>query len=298
MAIPETQLDTWSNPGSQTQSKDTYATIKGALEASEAPYSGQSCTSFLQGSYGNDTNVYADSDVDVVMKVGSIYYYDLSRLSAAEQASFNSAFGSATYSFQEFRRDVIAQLKKKFAPNVDTSGKKAVLVKANGNRRDADVAVCANFRRYYKFVSAANESYAEGICFFTPDGTRVENFPKQHSANCTTKHQGTNQWFKPTVRIFKNMRNRMIQDKIIKDGLAPSYYLEGMLYNVPDDKFGKSYSDTVSNCINWLWTATRNDLVCANGMFFLLRDGSQVMWSPANFEEFLKATVKLWNEWK
>src|SRR5665213_2350941 len=201
MAIPEAQLDTWSKPGSQTQSKDTYATIKGALEASDAPYSSRSCTSFLQGSYGNDTNVYADSDVDVVMKVGSSYYYDLSRLSMTEQATFNSALGGATYSFQEFRRDVIAQLKKKFDPNVDTSGKKAVMVKANGSRRDTDVVVCANFRRYYKFVSTANGSYAEGICFFTPDGTRVENFPRQHSANCTTKHQGTNQWFKPTVRI-------------------------------------------------------------------------------------------------
>ena len=115
MAIPEAQLDTWSKPGSQTQSKDTYATIKGALEASDAAYSGRSCSSFLQGSYGNDTNVYADSDVDVVMKVGSIYYYDLSRLSPAEQAAFNAALGSgAAYSFQDFRRDVIAVLKKKF----------------------------------------------------------------------------------------------------------------------------------------------------------------------------------------
>jgi hypothetical protein len=299
MAIPEAQLDTWSKPGSQTQSKNTYATIKGALEAEDASYAGRSCSSFLQGSYGNDTNVYADSDVDVVMRVGSIYYYDLSRLSPAEQAAFNSALGGgAAYNLLEFRRDVIAQLKKKFDPNVDTSGKKAVMVKANGSRRDADVVVCANFRRYYKFASVGNESYAEGICFDTPDGTRIDNFPKQHSDNCTTKHQDTSQWFKPTVRIFKNMRNRMIQDNMIKNGLAPSYYLEGMLYNVPNDKFGNSYVTTVSNCINWLWTATRNDLICANGMFFLLRDGSQVMWSPGNFEEFLKATVKLWNEWK
>jgi len=298
MPIPEAQLDTWSKPGSQTQSKDTYATIKGALEASDAPYSGRSCISFLQGSYGNDTNVYADSDVDVVMKVGSIYYYDLSRLSPEEQAAFNSASGGTDYSFQDFRRGVIAVLKTKFGSDVDTTGKKAVMVKANGSRRDADVVVCANFRRYYKFESFANENHAEGICFFTPDGTRIENFPKQHSANCTTKHQNASQWYKPTVRIFKTMRNRMIQDKMIKDGLSPSYYLEGMLYNVPNDKFGKSYADTVSNCINWLWTAKRDDLICANGMFYLLRSGSQVMWSPANFEEFLKAAVKLWNEWR
>jgi hypothetical protein len=35
---------------------------------------------FLQGSYGNDTNIYAESDVDVVMRTDSIYYSDTSAL--------------------------------------------------------------------------------------------------------------------------------------------------------------------------------------------------------------------------
>src|SRR3546814_1044190 len=38
MAIPESQLETWAKQGSVTQSKDTYATIKAALEDSNAPY--------------------------------------------------------------------------------------------------------------------------------------------------------------------------------------------------------------------------------------------------------------------
>jgi hypothetical protein len=79
MPIPESQLGTWSHQGSVTQSKDTYTTIKRALEAPEVPYAGRSFESFLQGSYGNDTNVYADSDVDIVMKLNSTFYKDLSR---------------------------------------------------------------------------------------------------------------------------------------------------------------------------------------------------------------------------
>jgi hypothetical protein len=77
MAIPESQLDTWSAQGAVQQSKTTYATVKGVLESSSAPYSARSHDSFLQGSYGNDTNVYADSDVDVVMRLSSIYYDEL-----------------------------------------------------------------------------------------------------------------------------------------------------------------------------------------------------------------------------
>ena len=57
MSIPEVQLETWSKVGSQTQSKETYATVRSALDDKTATYAG-SIEIFLQGSYGNDTNVY------------------------------------------------------------------------------------------------------------------------------------------------------------------------------------------------------------------------------------------------
>jgi Nucleotidyltransferase domain len=73
MAIREAQLKTRSGQGSITQSKDTYATIKKALEASNTLYADKKYEIFLQGSYGNDTNVYADSDVDIVIKLNSCF---------------------------------------------------------------------------------------------------------------------------------------------------------------------------------------------------------------------------------
>lgn len=81
------------------------------------------------------------------------------------------------------------------------------------------------------------------------------NYPKQHSTNCTAKHQATNQWFKPTVRILKNMRNGMASAGLIEKKIAPSYYLEGLLYNVPNDKFGTNYEDTFVNAYNWIINA-------------------------------------------
>src|SRR3974390_887629 len=84
MRIPEAQLAVWSNVGSQRQSKDTYATIRNALDDKNAPYAG-SIEIFLQGSYGNDTNVYGkDSDVDIVALCNRVYFYDPSRLTAFE----------------------------------------------------------------------------------------------------------------------------------------------------------------------------------------------------------------------
>jgi hypothetical protein len=69
LAIPDSQLETWSHQGSVSQSCDTYATIKSVLEDSASPYYLKSFETFLQGSYCNDTNVYSESDVDVVIRL-------------------------------------------------------------------------------------------------------------------------------------------------------------------------------------------------------------------------------------
>jgi len=90
MGIPESQLETWANQGSVTQSSTTYATVKRALEASDTKYAGKTFEVFLQGSYGNDTNIYAESDVDVVIRLDSIYHYDVTGLNAWELATFNA----------------------------------------------------------------------------------------------------------------------------------------------------------------------------------------------------------------
>jgi hypothetical protein len=95
MPIPESQLETWSKVGSQTQSKETYTTIRNALDDKAAAYAG-STDIFLQGSYGNDTNVYGkDSDVDIVMLCDKAYFRDLSRLSPLEKAAYDAGAGGA-----------------------------------------------------------------------------------------------------------------------------------------------------------------------------------------------------------
>ena len=65
MAVSDAQLETWSHQGSKAQSAATYATVRRVLLDSRAPYANRSFDIFLQGSYNNDTNIYADSDVDI-----------------------------------------------------------------------------------------------------------------------------------------------------------------------------------------------------------------------------------------
>jgi hypothetical protein len=253
----------------------------------------------LQGSYGNDTNVYGkDSDVDIVMLCDRAYFRDLSRLAALERVAYDAAAGGApSYPFATFKADVIQILTKKFGADVDTSSKKAVKIKAKGNRRSADVLICEEFRRYSKYTGSRDE-YTVGVGFLTTDGTLIENYPKFHSTILTAKHQVTSSWLKPTIRVFKNIRNRLIDNKKLQSGVAPSYYLEGLLWNAPDGSFGLSYNATVFNCLKWMNEVGESTLVCANAMFPLLGDNSPVKWSPANFRTFRSQAISLWNDWK
>src|SRR5205814_1605022 len=131
----------------------------------------------------------------------------------------------------------------------------------------------AQFRRYGKFKGTYDQNYTEGICFFNAAGERIANYPKLHSTNLTTKHQATGGWLKPMVRILKNLRVKMVGDSLVKSGVAPSYYLEGLLYNIPNDKFADSYEDCFVNAMNWIRSeAKKNDFVCANEQYYLLRD--------------------------
>lgn len=295
MAISEKQLETWSHIGAVKASKDTYAIIRGELEDAEAPYAKRDFKIFLQGSYGNDTNIYADSDVDVIIRLDSVYYYDLSKLSDEEKALYEAARTAGGTSFVTFKGEVVKQLEDQFPGKVEP-GDKAIFVQGYGARRDADVLACVQHRKYTRYKSPSDYAYVEGICFWNSAGQKIVNYPKQHSDNTTTKHQATGQYFKPMVRILKNMRNRMVEDGYLEEGVAPSYFLEGMLYNVPDDKFGTSYVDTFVASINWLINTDREYLECANEQYFLLHPSSLVTWRAEKMQTYLDAVVKYWDD--
>ncbi|MGY8639192.1 nucleotidyltransferase [Bradyrhizobium sp. 14AA] len=293
MPITEGQLDTWSKQGAPGPSRDTYAAVKNILEDKAAPYAGKDPEVFLQGSYGNDTNVARDSDVDVVALISATFAHDAATLSADQYQAFERTYvGSAPYSYSQYKNDVLRWLTSKYGTSV-RAGKKAIYIPAGQNRRECDVLPAIQYRYYYRFNNALDQSYASGICFYLQDGTEIVNFPKQHSDNCTTKHQNTKSWFKPTVRIYKNMRNYMIERNKLAEGVAPSYFIEGMLHNVPNDRFGTSFEDTFVSTYNYLNSADRSQFKCANGIHALFGT-SAVTWRAENCVTYLEALKALW----
>ena len=286
MSIPEEQLESWSHQGSIAQSSATYSTIKNTLEASYTPYANKSYKVFLQGSYGNDTNIYSESDVDIVIQLNDCFQHDLSDLTDGQKVLFQAAHSNATYTHVDFKRDVLSVLNNAYGRDVNP-GDKAIKIARNVNRRNADVIAAIQFRRYHKFNGINDQSYDEGMCFYDSAGQQIANYPKQHSENLTRKHRETSQWFKPMARVLKNMRGKLVDDKIIASSVAPSYYLEGLLYNVPVGKFSTSYAETFANCIKWIKSADKSKFVCANEQYYLLRENCPVTWQTVKCDEYL-----------
>jgi hypothetical protein len=282
--IPESQLETWSHQGAVTTAKATADSIKNALNSYKNWLPDVDFEIYLQGSYKNDTNIRGDSDVDVVIQLNSTFYNNLSQ----EQKRILS-LSAANYGWPEFKPDVLKALRSYYGASSITEGNKSVKISAGNGRLPADVVVCSKYRKYKTLNSS---DCIEGMCFWTQtDNRQVINYPRLHYDNGVSKHQISTKWYKPTVRMFKNMRGA------IKGDSTPSYFTESLLYNVPNTSFGASYQDTFCNIVNWLNKATLSTFVCGNGQLPLFESSPQERWSTPQAEQFIKNLISLWNNW-
>lgn len=96
MPIPQSQLETWSNIGSIGVSTKAYNSIRTALFKAGSPILVPDEDVFLQGSYANSTNIYEDSDIDVVVLHKKSFHKDMSSLNTVDQAKHASEFDRAT----------------------------------------------------------------------------------------------------------------------------------------------------------------------------------------------------------
>jgi hypothetical protein len=285
MPISEKQLEVWSHIGSINQSSLTYNNVKDYLIAALPSFVIQNYTIFLQGSYANDTNIYAESDVDVVVQRNDHFYHERNAY-VARYAPIPSSI--------DHKNEILNILTKKFGGFVSV-GDKAISISPYSGYRKVDVIPAYQYRNYYRFNNFS-EGYDEGISFFKNDGSQIVNYPRQHSQNLTRKHQATNGWFKPIIRIFKNLNAKLVDNRMLAQGTAPSYFIEGLLYNVANEHFKYSYQDCFCNIINWIQTAERDKFICANEQYYLLQDGFSITWQKENCKKFITSVIEFWNQ--
>lgn len=266
-------FETWTKPSSDTEAEkqaNAERMVRDAINAYE-PLKTRKIKIIPQGSYRNNTNVRAESDVDICVCCMDPYYasYEFADYTAGDAGNV-----AAGYRYAELKDDVEAALVKKFGRAGVQRGKEAFDVHPNTYRVDADVVAAFAHRRYqkktYNYLSADDYVYPytepEGTQFFRDGGgCAIINWPEQHYVNGVAKNKATNYRFKSNVRALKNLKHDMeangseAQKQAAKQ--APSCLVECLVYNVP--AFGDSdcYS-MVRDVIVFCYNATKTDEAC------------------------------------
>ena len=286
----EDQLTNFARPPFKYEREQvvrSHEAVRGAIQQHfEANYEYEV---FLQGSYKNDTNVRRSSDVDVVVKLNNVFRGNIDNLPDIEKEKYNGSFSNSDYGFEHFNLDILRALTSYFGAKYVTNDNKCIKIKEHKNYCDTDVIPSLSYRVYSSFKNQNNNQYTEGIYFNTNNGISVINFPKQHYESLTNKSALTKGNFKETVRMFKSMKNVLIDDGLLFDDKVKSYFIENLLFNVPNRYFANSYVSRFTEIVSWLIKEYNSNrlasMKCANGIDFLV---SEKNWKIENVRTYLE----------
>ena len=244
MAISETQLRTWSQAPESDSIKHTHEEIRDALNNSSVLNTRKrefniNFEVYLQGSYKNSTNIRVDSDVDVVVQLNSTFRSDTSQLQLEEKSLCDQVFPDSNYPWNDFQNDVHSALSSYFGPTLVKRGDKSIKLTGRGNRIDADIVPCLQYRAWKSFSHRNQNDFVEGMMFWTlRENREVVNFPKLHYENGNDKNGPlrTNSMYKHLVRVIKNIKHELVE-RGMNPSVSPSYFVECMIYNIPNNLF-------------------------------------------------------------
>jgi hypothetical protein len=295
MGIPLDQLEIWSHIGPVAASKSTYDSIKTCVEShnfsKEVRYD-----VYLQGSYGNSTNIRGDSDVDVVIELTSSFQPDISKLTNDEKSVYSKKYSDSVYSLPSFRKEVTDCLRGYYDNSKISEGNKALKIEGYSGRLNADIIIAIKYRFFFNVYESQNDRYVEGIAFQNKICSWIYSYPRIHYENGVRKMSLTNDQFKSLVRIYKNVRGKLENDFKMPDKFLSSYLIESLLYNVPNQCFSGAFSDIFLDSLKWLNEADFSSFKCQHGLFNLFGT-SEGQCSVSEAKSFISATVELWNSW-
>jgi len=288
----ESTFSFWAKPPSdteQTKCENAERMIRKAIKAS--PQLGQrNIEVFTQGSYRNNTNVRLDSDVDICIRCMDCIYTDYTF--APDLSDSDAGLVPSSYTYAQFKNEVEAALKDYFGASAVKRGNKAFDVHANTYRVDADVVPAFEHRRYGK-RNDGTIYYHSGTELLPDGGGRIINWPQQNYDNGVAKNEATGRTYKRVVRILKNLRNEMEEEGIGAATPIPSYLIECLVWNVPNEGFGHStYKADVRYVLAHLFNETRNFESCGewgevNELKYLFRSAQP--WTREEANRFLDA---------
>lgn len=283
----EDKLSGWTGPSSDTEKDKQDRTERMIREAisSHEPFNNCSLSVFAKGSYANNTNVRADSDVDIAVKCTDVLYWKESEKGIHTPGKPYEG----TWTPAKLRAELASAMNAKFPGQVDTSGSTAIQINSSSARVDADVVPCFSYRYYMKYGTR------DGTKIFKTDGSSIVNYPVQQMENGTAKNKATGYAYKKGARLLKRIENTMAADGTFRE--LPSFFMECLAYNCPDHVFSHStWTERLRAMLFYIWDNLQGDepdqgrWLEVNECFFLFH--SDQKWSRKDGRDFAKAA---WN---
>ena len=155
----------------------------------------------------------------------------------------------------------------------------------SGTILNADIIVCASYRYFHDYPN-----YIEGIKFYDGNGKEIISFPKKHKDNMTSKNKSSPN-FKSTVRIFKNLKTELIKEGFINEENASSYFVESLIYNVPNSYFTiPNLKDKILRIIAYAIESIPNEKMVTPCNMYDLFGKYERQWSETEAINFLRNT--------
>lgn len=266
MPIPDIILENWSKPADDRKAKNAFALIRDMIKAN---MTGIDVIPF--GSYANGTNVREDNPADMIVfiKDGGYNTRGADDVKYARDRLFDALDGKTEMSFSKNDRGIMS--------------------KGFGNIVPVKVV---------PFVRYGPEEEGGMVTYYHDKGKYGVSYPIQDRMNCDDKDVRTGGNYKKVIRMFKNARDLAVRKGLLGEGTCPSSGLEGLLYNVPDEKYSGRGPEAFRNVMMWLYyDKAISTMVMQNGIQHLFGD-SVTAWNIQDARTVIDRISYMWGSWE
>lgn len=288
MSIPLSQLETWGLYQSLDILTSTYENVKNVLSGFDPSSDIEYEEPYLQGSYANHTHIYSKGDIDIVVELASTFSSNLT-----PESKRLAGLVPATYNRSNFFADLYDYLSNYYGSENIERGSKTIKIKPAPGRKSVDVVVCCTHKEY---SDPTNPNSAASVGIRLVNG--VINYPKIHKLNGRKKMEDTYSKYKTYVRIFKNLNKKLQNDRVDYEAV-PSYFIECLLFNVPNSCFSVELDIGFGNILQFLNSLTEEKatgFITQSEQQLLFGDGcDSTQWEVKKFLKFMAYVNSLHN---
>jgi hypothetical protein len=253
---------------------------------------------YLHGSYVNNTNIYFPSNLEIIVELKKTLTFDPATVTQNDYKLYNNYFVDMEFDFSpaDFRNHFFAALAEVVGQqNAYIERNKSICFRQLGAAHHRiDIVPCFSFRH----IGTNNMLYKGIILYDRSVDANILSFPRIHSQNGNAKDLATNGRFKKCVRMFKTLNAIMVREGLIDPDLTTGYFIECLLYNVPNqlflarDRGVPEMTSLFAKILNFLLHCDLDYFGCVNMIWSLFGNAAE-FWTTNAAEQFLASIQTL-----